>query len=168
MAAVEVRGPLLVSACLAGVRCRYDGRAKTSDELLGRCRELRLALVPVCPEQLGGLPTPRPPAAFRGGDGRRLLAGQAGLFTAAGLEVSEKFLAGARQAALIARVTGARGAVFQEKSPACGVEQVYLDGRLQPGCGVCTALLRRQEGLSVWSVAGFLGELAGRQGRAAC
>ncbi len=146
--------PLLLSACLAGISCRYDGGTKTDAALLELCRRLELPLVPVCPEQLGGLPTPRPPAGFRHGDGSQLLAGQAGLYTSEGREVSANFLAGARNVARIAVLTAARGAVFQEKSPSCGVKKVYLDGRLRPGCGVCTAFLRRQ-GLPVWNAEEF-------------
>ncbi|HHW05947.1 MAG TPA: DUF523 domain-containing protein [Clostridia bacterium] len=142
---------LIVSACLAGVKCKYNGE----DNFTPLCREL-LALTPVqlvCPEQLGGLPTPRVPAEIRGGSGEDVLAGRGRVLTGDGRDVTGAFLRGARETLRVARLLGASGAVLKEGSPSCGSRRIY-DGTFQ-GCrkagqGVTAALLRR-EGLEIWS-----------------
>lgn len=99
--------------------------------------------LPVCPEQLGGLPTPRPPAQFAKGDGESLLAGKGSLTAGVGQDVSEAFLKGAREVERLALEIGARRAILCEKSPACGPTLVWREGELVAGQGVCAALLRR-------------------------
>ncbi len=130
---------VLVSACLLGVHCRYDGSTNPATGLQQLARRYRI--VPVCPEQLGGLPTPRPPAEFSGGDGRAVLEGRACLQTASGEDVTEAFLRGAREAVRLGKLAGARVAILKERSPSCGVCHVYCRGRLIEGQGVTTALL---------------------------
>ncbi len=142
------REVVLVSACLLGVRCRYDGTSNPASELLDRSD---ICVVPVCPEQLGGLPTPRPPAWFTGGTGEDVLEGRARVVNANGEDVTDRFLAGARQTLEIARLTGARRAILKEKSPSCGSCMVYCDGKRVAGQGVTAALLRRA-GLEVLSL----------------
>ena len=120
----------MASACLLGVCCRYDGAARPVDECIRLAREA--VLVPFCPEQLGGLPTPRPPAEIRGGDGADVLAGRAGVFRVEdGVEVTRAFVRGAEEALRIAETVGARGFVVKGGSPSCGW------GRVR---GVCAAL----------------------------
>ena len=132
---------LLISACLLGLACRYDGRAHPSD-----CAELlreRFALVPVCPEQLGGLPTPRDPAERQGGR----------VVTKDGRDVTAQFRSGAEQTLLLARTLRCRAAVLKSRSPSCGAGQIY-DGAfsrtLIPGDGV-TAELLRANGVRVYT-----------------
>lgn len=143
---------MLVSACLLGVSCRYDKRAKTSE---GIVNNHDIFPVPVCPEQLGGMPTPRPPAQFTGGDGRDVLKGRARVIDAHGRDVTELFVEGARQTLKIARIVGARRAVFKDSSPSCATRFVWKDGEKVPGVGVATALLL-ESGISVMDEEGRL------------
>ena len=130
---------VLVSACLLGVPCRYDGASKPVPyiELLAE----QFVLVPVCPEQLGGLPTPRVPAE-RCGDH---------VITRDGRDVTENYLRGAQEALRIARITGCKAALLKAKSPSCGCGRIYdgtHTGTLTDGSGV-TAQLLQQHGLLV-------------------
>lgn len=144
-------GPLLVSACLLGEPCRYDGGACPCPPLIDAVRD-RL-VVPVCPETLGGLRRPRPPAEIAGGDGEDVLAGRARVLDKDGRDVTDAFLAGAAKAVELARVCGATAAILKERSPSCGVRQIYdgtFLGRRRPGRGVAAAALA-ETGLPVWS-----------------
>ncbi len=109
----------LVSACLTGLCTRYDGRSKPSPE----CRRLlaQYHWIPVCPEQLGGLPTPRTPADLAGGDGFAVLAGTARVIDREGQDCTGRFLLGARQTLAIARAQDIRLALLKAGSPSCGV-----------------------------------------------
>lgn len=145
--------PVLVSACLLGERVRYDGAdAALGSEALSRW-EGEGRIVPFCPEVAGGLPVPRAPAELRGGDGCAVLAGEARVCTAAGDDVTEAFLRGARGALAVARREGISLAVLKERSPSCGSRWVYdgsFSGTRVRGEGVTTALLR-QSGVTVIS-----------------
>jgi len=136
---------ILVSACLLGVRCRYDGRSAGSAPLLerlpGRC------IIPICPEQLGGLSTPRPPAVMEGGDGWDVLHGRARVVDETGRDVSEAFVRGAWEALRIARLFEVGRAVLKARSPSCGLCTPYCD-KTGGGMGV-TASLLSSEGLEV-------------------
>lgn len=143
---------MLVSACLLGQPVRYDGRASGHPDLLQRW-QAEGRVVPLCPEVAGGLPTPRPPAEIPGGQGGAVLDGQAQVVTVAGEDVSEAFLAGARQALALVRRHGIRVAVLKSGSPSCGNRLTYdgsFTGVKVTGEGVTTALLRR-EGVLVFS-----------------
>jgi uncharacterized protein YbbK (DUF523 family) len=140
------REPILVSACLLGLRTRYDGASRPS--AAAQAALAGAVAVPVCPEQLGGLPTPRAPADFRNGVGPDVLDGRAGVVNANAQDVTAQFVAGAQAALDIARLAGARRAFLKERSASCGVGEVYCGGRLVVGMGVCAALLRR-EGIEV-------------------
>ncbi len=139
----------IVSACMLGVHCRYDASTNPSNELLEKLSGSRV--VPVCPEQLGGLTTQRPAAHLEGGSGEDVLDGRARVVTDAGVDVTEQYLNGAREALRLAKLFGARRAILKERSPSCGCFQVNRDGTLQPGSGVTAALLRR-EGIEVESL----------------
>ena len=143
--------PILVSACLAGRACRFDGRADPDDEVSRLVAGGRVVLV--CPEEDGGLGTPRPAAEIQGGDGYDVLDGRARVVTEAGADVTEEYLAGARVALDRARSAGATTAVLKARSPSCGKGCVY-DGSftrsLREGDGVTAALLSRA-GLEVVS-----------------
>ncbi|MBN2333004.1 MAG: DUF523 domain-containing protein [Deltaproteobacteria bacterium] len=147
--------PLVVSACMMGIRCRYDGTVKTNERLVRFCREHAVPLVPLCPEQLGGLPTPRPAACFSGGDGSAVLRGNARLSIPSGGDVSDAFRLGAQQALHVAQSVGASGAILKEKSPSCGVHLIYCSDTLVAGCGVTTALFK-ENGLSIWTADEFI------------
>lgn len=130
----------IISACLAGYPCRYDGGDKTLPDFPEKVK--RGEAIPVCPEQLGGLPTPRREAQIRGGDGSDVLNGKARVIDSAGVDVTEQFLRGARQVLKLARDLGATDAVLCDGSPSCGVEYIHRDDGKVRGSGVCTALLQ--------------------------
>ena len=125
---------LLVSRCLLGEPCRYDGQSKP----LSRLEELLAAghtLVPVCPEVLGGLPTPRPPAEVQP-DGRVCCAG--------GQDVTASFQAGAEQTLALALREGCQAALLKENSPSCGFGSIYsgdFSKTLVSGSGLAARLL---------------------------
>ena len=132
---------LLVSACLLGENCKYSGGNNYSPA--AAALGARFELIPVCPEQLGGLPTPRIPAE-RVGD--RVL-------NRAGEDVTEAFRRGAEKALETALAQGIKRALLQERSPSCGCEAVYdgtFSGMLVPGQGV-TAQLLREHGVETTS-----------------
>ncbi len=130
---------VLVSACLLGACCRYDGAAKLHP--LAAALAERHQLVPVCPEQLGGLPTPRPPAERRG----------AQVVTRDG-DVTEAYRRGAEEAWKLCALLGCQAAVLKERSPSCGRGAVYdgtFSGTLTAGDGVTAALLA-ERGIPVY------------------
>jgi uncharacterized protein YbbK (DUF523 family) len=135
-------GPVLVSACLAGRACRFDGSAN-SDDVVGRLVAAGRAVL-VCPEVDGGLATPRPPAEIVGGDGADVLAGRARVLTNSGRDVTDAYLEGAEVALRAARRTGAGAAILKARSPSCGKGVIY-DGSFsratRTGDGVTAALL---------------------------
>jgi uncharacterized protein YbbK (DUF523 family) len=127
---------LLVSACLVGVACAHDGRARPVEAVvaLGATHHL----VPVCPESVGGLPTPRDAAERSVVDGR--------VRTEAGLDVTDAYQRGAEHAVALAVATGATAAVLKARSPSCGCHEVY-DGSFTRtrvvGEGLTAEALRR-------------------------
>lgn len=141
--------PVLVSACLAGVRCRYDGDGCPDEAVMDLVRRGRA--LPVCPEQLGGLPTPREPAEITGGDGHDVIAGRARVVARDGRDVTDAFLRGARETVRLAEMAGARRAVLKARSPSCGAGSIYdgtFTGGTRYGDGVAAALLK-QAGIAV-------------------
>ena len=147
---VNMSRTILVSACLLGLDTSYNGERREHPEVLRYLREHGLVPVPVCPEQLAGLPTPRASASFDSGDGEALLDGLGNLVTQEGTPMNEVFLHGARQTLAVARICHAAEALFKERSPSCGCTTVHRNGRLVAGQGVTTALLRRH-GVDVFS-----------------
>jgi uncharacterized protein YbbK (DUF523 family) len=128
---------VLVSACLTGLCTRYDGKLRPSPACLQALAGTHW--LPVCPEQLGGLSTPRPAADLIGGDGGDVLAGRARVVTAGGLDVTENFLFGARQCLAVAQAQDIRRAYLKGGSPSCGLTS-------RPGV---TAALFLQHGIEV-------------------
>ena len=133
---------VLVSACLLGYTCRYDGRHC-------RARDLDVGpaeLIPFCPEQAGGLPTPRKPAEIVDGDGEDVLDGKARVRTECGTNVTAQFLKGAQAALKLCQELDIKRALLKARSPSCGVSAIYdgaFRGTTRPGAGVTAALLRR-------------------------
>ena len=138
----------LISACLVGVECRYDGGTK-DDPRWRRLVETGEA-IPVCPEQLGGLPTPRRPSEIESGDGKDVLAGRVRVVDSDGIDRTDAFLKGAGEALRIARISGADEAILKERSPSCGCREIHRNGEVVPGMGV-TAALFESEGIAVHS-----------------
>ena len=103
-------------------------------------------LIPVCPEQLGGLGTPREPSEIKGGDGSDVLNGGARVFSKSGRDATENFLRGAGEVLKIARTLGVKEAILKARSTACGCGKIHdgtFSGGLIEGDGVTTALLKR-------------------------
>lgn len=132
-----------------GVACRYDGRSKPSSGLAKA--GVDATLVPICPEELGNLATPRPKAELRGGDGHAVLDGRARVIDERGLDVTAAFLAGAARAVSVAKAVGASAAWLTERSPSCGVRATHANGRVIDGPGVAAAALARQ-GIAVTGI----------------
>lgn len=143
------RPPVLVSACLAGLATTHAGVAKPNALVMQLVREGRAILV--CPEQLGGLPTPRPPAEIVGGSGEEVLGSSARVVDINGVDVTANYLRGAREAAKAARLAGCTTAILKARSPSCGHGRIHdgtFSGVLREGDGVTAALLASQ-GLEV-------------------
>lgn len=135
--------PVLVSACLLGRACRYDGGHNRDQVLEEHLRAEGQRPVAFCPEEAGGLSTPRPPAWIEEGGASAVLEGRSRLVTESGTDVTAEFVRGAEGALLVAQQEGAQQAYLKERSPSCGVEQTHVDGRLTQGPGVTAALLQR-------------------------
>ncbi len=121
----------LASGCLLGLKTRYDGKVMEGGAL--RTMAGDGICIPVCPEQLGGLPTPRAAADLSGGDGHDILAGRIRILTRNGDDVTDNFILGARQVLEIARQLDIDGVFLKAGSPSCG---------LTPRIGVTAALLQ--------------------------
>ena len=123
---------VLVSACLLGVSCRYDGQSKSYPLIDELCR--RHQVVPVCPEIMGGLPTPRTPAERQG---ERVV-------TKNGVDVTAQYRRGAEEVLRLAQKLGCTAAVLKERSPSCGSGAIYdgsFTGILTEGFGAAAEVL---------------------------
>jgi uncharacterized protein YbbK (DUF523 family) len=155
MMEMEVILLILVSACLAGFQVTYKG-SHNLNEIIQKWFEEKKA-IPVCPEVLGGLSTPRDPAEIIGGDGDDVLDGQAKVMTKHGVDVTEAFIKGAEETLAIAQKEGAKVVILKERSPSCGGNMIYngeFSGTKKSGHGVTAALLRRN-GIQVLSEENF-------------
>ncbi len=142
---------ILVSACLLGVNSRYDGGNVYCPEVIDEL--WNHPFIPVCPEQLGGLPTPRSRARCEGGDGQDVLRGTARVINADGEDVTGPYIRGAQETLRIAELVRARKAILKENSPSCGCKAVHRKEGLVGGMGVTAALLA-QNGVEVVSEEG--------------
>ena len=141
----------LVSACLAGRACRYDGRAKPAgsgvEALITVLEEKGMTKILCCPECAGGLSTPRPPAEIEPGrTAAEVLAGLGRVLTADGTDVTAAYVKGAETALALCREHGVKLAILKAKSPSCGSSDVYdgnFSGQLIPGRGVTAQLLEK-------------------------
>ncbi|MBP1743678.1 MAG: hypothetical protein H6Q58_656 [Firmicutes bacterium] len=135
---------ILVSACLCGTNCKYNGGNNLNREVLGLLAEGKA--IPVCPEQLGGLATPRSAMEISGGTGADVLDGRARVVSSSGTDTTENFIRGAREVLSIAKAAGAKEVILKAKSPSCGCGLIYdgtFSGRLIEGNGVTAELLIR-------------------------
>jgi uncharacterized protein YbbK (DUF523 family) len=130
---------VLMSACLAGLRTRYDGKSRPHP-LLDYIAENRI-IVQVCPETLGGMGIPRPASRFMGGDGTAVLRGNARVEDAFGKDRTLEFVRGAEETLAMVRLVGPDLIIFKEGSPSCGLNRIDLAGQKTGGVGVATALL---------------------------
>lgn len=125
--------PILVSACLLGAACKYSGGDNLCPQVAAMAQDH--ALVPVCPEQLGGLPTPRTPAERQGDR----------VVTKDSRDVTEAYLRGAQEALKLAKLFGCDTAILKARSPSCGARAIYdgsFTGTVVPGDGVTAELLQ--------------------------
>ena len=136
----------MISACLLGLHCRYDGRHSICLDLVDFVASRRF--IPFCPEQMGGLSTPRLPANIIGGDGRDILSGSARLVDSEGVDVTGAFKSGAQEALRLARLAGSSIAIMKDRSPSCGLQTPYCDKPGGMGIGV-TAALFESEGIEI-------------------
>ncbi len=135
-----------ISACLLGLACRYDGCALPPERRPVLSPDVEW--IPFCPEQLGGLPTPRTPAELDGGDGFDLLDGRAAITDREGRDLTGAFLRGANETLLLCRCLRVEEVLLKANSPSCGVGKIYRGDELVDGYGVTAALLARH-GLSL-------------------
>ena len=131
---------IIVSACLLGVSCRYDGNSKPNEKIIDLKEKYNL--IPICPEIMGGLPTPRMPAEIK--DGR--------VKTENGIDVTEEYKKGADEAIKLAKLFGCKKAILKENSPSCGCGKIYngeFTRTLKDGNGI-TAELFMKNGIDVF------------------
>lgn len=134
---------VLVSACLLGVNCRYDGQGALHPALQALANRSDVVLIPVCPEIYGGLATPRPPAERQG----------MAVVTKNGQDVTAAYEKGARETLRLAQLTGCTAAILKARSPSCGSGTIYngqFNGTRVAGDGVTAALLK-ENGIAVYT-----------------
>ena len=127
---------ILVSACLLGECCKYNGSHNKNDAVLALAD--RFELIPICPECFGGLPIPIVPSEIK--DGR--------VYSKDGIDLTAKFLYGAEQSLYIAREKNCPAAVLKERSPSCGCGKIYdgsFTGRVIDGNGITAELLMKND-----------------------
>ncbi len=132
---------IFVSACLAGINCKYSGGNNFNQKIFEMVKEGKA--IPICPEQLGGLETPRNPAEIKNIDGvQHVIDNQ-------GNDLTKKFELGAKEVLRFAKQLGVEKVILQPRSPSCGVGKIYsgnFDGKLVKGNGILTELCK-QEGI---------------------
>ena len=142
---------ILVSACLLGINCKYNGDNNKNDEVVGYLRDKQFIII--CPEQLGGMSTPREPSEIVRLDGEAVIKGQTSVINNKRLDVTRKFKQGAQESLKIAQIYNCKEAILKEGSPSCGSNYIYdgtFSGKKIDGVGVTTALLRNN-GIKVMS-----------------
>lgn len=135
----------LCSACLMGIKCAWDGKDRYKSEKVIEVSKNE-SVIPVCPEQLGGLATPRASQEIQGYSGEKVLDGECKVMNKEGEDVTEQFIHGAYETLKIAKMFSVKEFIVKQKSPSCGCGKTYdgtFSGRLIEGDGVTTALLKR-------------------------
>jgi uncharacterized protein YbbK (DUF523 family) len=144
----------LVSACLCGICSRFDGKGTRDDQITELVKKGKA--IPICPEELGGLPVPRTPAEIEKGDDKGVLsqppplAGhpKSKVISINGEDLTPFFLRGAFASLVIAKRFKIKRAVLKQESPSCGSGWIKREGKRVKGNGVTTALFKR-EGIKV-------------------
>ena len=137
---------ILVSACLLGTNCKYSGGNNLTPKVLELMKEH--TLIPVCPEESGGLLTPREPCEIQDGAGKEVLEGKARVLNIKGEDVTGQFIKGAKDILALARQHSCPVAVLKANSPSCGCGTIYdgsFSGILKEGNGVTAQLLLDNE-----------------------
>lgn len=141
----------IVSACFLGIKCRHDGNTKPNEKVIALMS--KEVLIPVCPEQLGGLPTPRARCEINGTGGDNVIDGNGTVVDPDGNDHTNQYLKGAQEVLKIARMCSVKEVILKQKSPSCGCGMIYdgtFSGRLKEGDGVTTAFLKKN-GITVFS-----------------
>jgi uncharacterized protein YbbK (DUF523 family) len=136
----------LVSACLCGICSRFDGKDARDDQTAELVKKGKA--IPVCPEELGGLPVPRLPGEIEKGDGKEVLCQQRKVVSRNGEDLTPFFLRGAFASLTIAKRFKIKKVFMKQKSPSCGCGWITRKGKLVKGDGVTTALFKN-EGIQV-------------------
>ena len=139
---------IIVSACLLGENCKYSGGNNKSENVIKYLEDKEYILV--CPEQLGGLSTPRNPSeiiTYGNKDGNDVLSGCTKVLSNKGIDVTKNFIQGAEEAVKIAKEHNAKAAILKAGSPSCGYKKIYdgtfLGNKIQ-GMGVTAAILNKE------------------------
>ena len=133
----------IISACFLGVNCRYNAVSKPCQKVIDLCKNGEI--IPLCPEQLGGLSTPREPAETSG-DGLHVLDRKEKVITKTGKDVTQNFINGAEEVLRLAKLFNIKKAILKQKSPSCGCGKIYdgtFSDKLIEGDGVTAALLKK-------------------------
>lgn len=133
----------LVSACLLGINCAYNAKSNKCDFLIKKLKNEQI--IPICPEQLGGLTTPRDRARIVGGDGNDVINGKAKVITNKGEDVTKQYLKGGQETVKVAKLFGIDEAILKALSPSCGCGMIYTEdfSDKKPGNGTTTAMLKK-------------------------
>lgn len=134
---------ILVSACLLGINCKYNGDNNKYFKVLEYLKDKEFIIV--CPEQLGGMSTPRDPSEIIRLDGDAVINGETSVITNKRLDVTKKFKLGANETLKIAKLYNCKEAILKEGSPSCGSNYIYdgtFTGKKRDGIGVTTSLLK--------------------------
>ena len=126
----------LVSACLVGINCKYNGGNNYNEKILKLVKEG--SAIPICPEQLGGLSTPRIPSEIRTINGKKKVINKDGV------DVTDNFVKGSEEVLLLSKKLNIKKAILKSKSPSCGKDKIYngnFDGKLIDGNGILADLL---------------------------
>lgn len=142
---------IVVSACLLGVNCKYNGKNNDNEKVKEFLKDKEFIIV--CPEQLGGLTTPRQPSEINYKDGKEVLKGNSKVLSCEEKDVTENFLKGAEESLKIAKIYNCKKALLKESSPSCGCNYIYdgsFTGNKISGMGV-TAALFQENNIEVFS-----------------
>ena len=129
---------IFVSACLAGINCKYSGENKFNQKIFDMVKEGNA--IPICPEQLGGLETPRNPAEIR------IIDGVQHVIDNKGNDLTKQFEKGAKEVIEFAKQLGVKSFILQPRSPSCGIGKIYsgnFDGKLVTGNGILVELCKK-------------------------
>lgn len=142
---------ILVSACLVGINCKYNGKNNFNEKIFNLVKEGKA--IPLCPEQLGGLLTPRVPCEIKYVNGKRYV------FNKDGIDVTENFLRGSKEVLEFVKRMNIDTAILQSRSPSCGIGKIYngnFDGKLVDGNGILASMLI-ENGVTVISSDEYMG-----------
>lgn len=135
---------ILVSACFIGLDTKYSGGSNANNLLMEYCK--KGVFIPVCPEQIGGLGTPRTPSEITGGSGEDVISGKARVVDCNGMDRTYEYIKGAGEVLKLINLFPINAAILKEKSPSCGSKYIYdgtFKGKIREGQGVTSALLRK-------------------------